>query len=181
MTIAVMPLGGGVSLGALGAADDPWIVMDADIKGEIGTLSAVVSSTNSDIQENKRKFSNRDLRLWHEFVEEWLAWKKTYLEGGTFRATSGAWIKVKAFKERALEWVTVVQKRLGLRTPGLPKPPLRDKEWWGSAMAWGFVGVIGLVSAGYFVRSFGVASIARSKAAQRSAKAAKSRAAEKRK
>ena len=149
---------------SLRAADDPWIVLDADILAEIKTLSAVVTTVNKDIQENKAKFSNRDLGLWHEFVNEWTTWKSAYLAGPVYRATSGAWNKAKDFKRRALEWVALVNKKLGVTTPGLPRPPASDVPVWGSAMAWGLVGVLALVSGGYFVRSFGVASIARAKA-----------------
>jgi len=149
----------------LGAADDPWIVVDADIKGEIETLSGLISLTNKDIQDNKARFTNRDLSAWHKFVTEWLAWKKNWLDSVPhLRATSGAWVKVKSFKGRALQWTETVQKKLGVQTPGLPAPPMADKPWWGSAAMWGLVGVLGLFAAGYFVRSFGVASVARARA-----------------
>lgn len=155
------------TLCALGAADDPWVVFDDDIKAEIKTLAAVISVTNADIQNNKSTFSNRTLETWHAFVDEWLAWKNAYLAGTVFRARSGAWIKVKDFKRRALEWAETVQKKLGVVTPGMPDRPKDDIPVWGSTMAWGLVGVLGLVSAGYFIRSFGLASIARSTATQR--------------
>lgn len=151
-------------LGAFGASDDPWLIFDDDIKAEIKTLSAVISVTNSDIQANKEKFSSRYLNAWHVFVEEWLAFKKGYAEGSMFRARSGAWIKVKDFKRRALEWSSVVNKKLNVTTPGLPRPPADPKSFIGSAAMWALVGVTGLVAAGYFVRSFGVASVARAKA-----------------
>lgn len=156
-----------------GAADDPWIVVDSDIKGEINTLSGLISLTNQDIQNNKSRFSNRDLKAWHEFVTEWLAWKKEWLDSVPhLRATSGTWIKAKTFKSRALEWVEVVQRRLGVKTPGLPAPPEKDRPWWGSAPMWGILGVVGVFGVGYLVRSFGVASIARAKAQKQQARTA---------
>lgn len=149
MNLSLAAAGG---LGAFGASDDPWIVFDGDIKAEIKTLSAVISVTNQDIQNNKEKFSNRYLKAWHVFVEEWLAFKKDYADGSVFRARSGAWIKVKDFKRRALEWSGVVNKKLNLTTPGLPRPPEVEKSDFVRAAMWGLgigsaVGVLWLGSA----------------------------------
>ena len=159
------------TFGDFGAEDDPWLILWGDIEGMINTVAALNTTTNDDIQKNKTKFTGRELVNWHEFVAEWLKWKNSWLEAGTasklLSATSGNWAIAKDYKRRSLEWALFVEDRLGVsRIPGRPRAPLVDKPWYQSPYVWVTTGIVGLVAAGYFVRSFGVASVARAKAAR---------------
>lgn len=146
----------------LGAADEPWIVMSADIEAEINTVSALNRTTDNDLQANKPLFTDKEINDWHTFVEEYTAWKNAWLsQAVALRATSGAWQKVRDFKRRSIDWSNAVDGRLGSITTGKPRRPLDEKPWWGSAFGWSLVGVLGLVAGGYFVRSWGVASVTR--------------------
>lgn len=157
--------------GAFGAEDDPWLILWGDIEGMINTVSALNTTTNQDIQKNQSKFSGRELVNWHEFIEEWLKWKNSWLQAGTasklLSATSGNWAIVKDYKRRSLEWALFVEDRLGVsRIPGRPRAPFVDKPWYQSPYVWVTTGIVGLIAAGYFVRSFGVSSLARAKVAR---------------
>lgn len=150
---------------SLGAADDPWIVMWGDIEAEINTISALNTQTNKQIQKHKSNFSGRELVAWHNFVTEWMAWKKQWLgQSKMLSATSGAWKTVKDYKTRSLEWSAFVEQRLGITTPGKPRAPLAETSWYNSPWVWVATGAVVLFAGGYFVRSFGVASVARARA-----------------
>lgn len=148
----------------LGAEDDPFIVFDADVTAMLTAVEGLIQVTNKDIQDNKAKFTARELTVWHQFVEEWLKWRNAYMAQSTvMRATSGNWMAAKDWKRRALEWANNVETRLGVTTPGKPKPPAPETHFWESPFAWALVGVLGVISVGYTIRSFGVSSITRAR------------------